>query len=95
MRARTTDAQGSLFHRNPKLLGLGRQFGQTIFGAFGVFSANLLAPILVLSPLSMFSIIPLLFLQKTKPLYPNPKYLLGLGFEFGPQRIRYLAIVCP
>ena len=30
-----------------------------------------------------------LFLQKTKPLYPQTKYL------FGPQRIRNLAIVCP
>ena len=36
------------FHRNPKLLGFGRQFGQINFGAFEVFSANLSAPILVL-----------------------------------------------
>jgi hypothetical protein len=35
------------FYQNPKLLGLGRQFGQIKFGAFGVFSANLSAPILV------------------------------------------------
>ena len=33
------------FHRNPKLLGLGRQFGQI---NFGVFLADLSAPILVL-----------------------------------------------
>ena len=33
-------------HRNSKFLGLGRQFGQLNFGAFGVFSANLSAPIL-------------------------------------------------
>ena len=38
----------AFFHRNPKLLGLGRQFGQINFGAFGVFSADLSAPILVL-----------------------------------------------
>ena len=45
-------------------------------GAFGVFSAKLSAPILgTVSPLSMFSIIQPLFLQKTKPLYPHPKYL--------------------
>ena len=37
----------AFFHRNPNLLGLGRQFGQINFGAFGVFSANLSAPILV------------------------------------------------
>ena len=48
--------------------------------------------------LFMFSINQPIFLQKTKPLYPNPKYLLiylGLEFEFGPQRSRDLAIVCP
>ena len=38
----------AFFHRNPKLLGLGRQIGQINFGAFRVFSANLSAPILVL-----------------------------------------------
>ena len=45
----------AFFHRNPKLLGLGRQFGKinlflytvTNFGAFGVFSADLSAPTLV------------------------------------------------
>ena len=30
------------------------------------------------SPLSMFFIIQPLFLQKTKPLYPHPKYLFGI-----------------
>ena len=45
----------------------------------------------------MFSINQPLFLQKTKPLYPNPNIYLGLGFEFEYtlQRIRDLAIVCP
>ena len=38
----------AFFHRNPKLLGLGRKFGQINFGAFGEFSVDLLAPILVL-----------------------------------------------
>ena len=38
----------AVFYRNSKLLGLGRQFGQIIFFAFGVFLANLSAPILVL-----------------------------------------------
>ena len=36
------------FHRNPKLFGLGRQFGQINYGAFGVFLAHLSTPILVL-----------------------------------------------
>ena len=38
----------AFFHRNPKLLGLGRQIGQINFGAFGAFSAELSAPILAL-----------------------------------------------
>ena len=37
----------AFFHQNPKPLGLGRKFGQINFGAFGLFSANLSAPILV------------------------------------------------
>ena len=43
-------------------------FGQTISTHFGT-----------VSPLSMFSINQPLFLQKTKPLYPNPKYSFGIG----------------
>ena len=41
-------------------------------GALEVFSAKLSASIFVQS---MFSIIQSLFLQKTKPLHPHPKYL--------------------
>ena len=43
-------------------------FGQTISTHFGT-----------LISLSLFSIIQPLFLQKTKPLYPTPKYLFGSG----------------
>ena len=35
----------AFFHQNTKLSGLGRQFGWISFGAYGVFSANLSAPI--------------------------------------------------
>ena len=61
-------------------------FGQTISTHFGT-----------VSPLSMFSIIQPLFLQKTKSLYPLPNIYLGFEFEFefGPQIIRDLAFVCP
>ena len=38
----------AFFHRNPQFLSLGRQFGQTNFEAFVVFSTNLLALILLL-----------------------------------------------
>ena len=76
IKTRTTDAQWSLFfHRKPRLLGLGRQIGQIHFSAFGVFSADLSAPILVLwVPCPCFFII----LQKTKPSCPSPKHLIGI-----------------
>ena len=37
----------AFFHLNPELLGLGRQIEQINYGAFGVFSVKLSAPILV------------------------------------------------
>ena len=54
----------------------GAIFGLINFEAFGVFSANLSAPILIfdtVSPFSMFSSIQPIFLQKNKPLDLNPK----------------------
>ena len=36
------------FHLNQELFGLGRQIGQITSGAFGVFSADLSAPMLIL-----------------------------------------------
>ena len=51
-----------------KSLGILGIFGQTISTHFGT-----------VSPLSKFFIIKPLFLQKTKPLYPDPKYLYGIG----------------
>ena len=76
----------SFYHQNSKLLGLGRQFEQMNFWAFGVFLADLSAPFLVLRvPCPCF------------PLIKIPDTNLGLGFEieFGLQRIWDLAIVCP
>ena len=37
----------AFFHWNPELFGLGKQIGQINYGASGVFSAKLSAPILV------------------------------------------------
>ena len=70
---------------------LGRQIGQVNSGAFGVFSAKLS----VVSPLSMFLIIQPLFLQKLRLYIHIPNIYLGLGFDFGPQKIRDLAFVYP
>ena len=43
----------------------------------------------------MFFVIQPLFLLKSKPYILIPNIHLGLGFEFGPQRIMDLAFVCP
>ena len=45
-------------------------------GTFGIFGPGHFD---TMNPLSMFSIIQPLFLQKTKPLYQHPKYLFGIG----------------
>ena len=73
----------AFFNRNHKLLDMGRHFGLINFGTVG--------------KMAMFSIDHPLFLQKAKPLYVGiqiPNMCLGLEFEFGPQRIKDLAIVC-
>ena len=67
-------------YQNPNSLGFSRQFGQINFWAFGVFSADLSAPILVLwFPCPCFPLINQYFYKKTKSLYPHPKYLFGIG----------------
>ena len=63
-----------------------------IWDIFGWFISTHFGTVI---PLSMFSINQPLFLQKAKPLYPHPKYLSGLGFEFVTQIIMDLAFVCP
>ena len=57
------------------------------WGIWGIFSQTITTHFSTVSPLSMFSNIQPLFLQKTTNIN------LGLGFEFGPQRIRDLAFV--
>ena len=61
LKTRTMDAHG---HCNSELLGLGRQIGQINSGDLGYFRPNYFGTV---SPLSIFSIIQLSFLQKTKP----------------------------
>ena len=61
---------------------------------FGVFSADLSAPILVLW-VPCFPLINHYFYKKLSIYTQIPNIFLGLGFEFGPQRIRDLAIMCP
>ena len=71
------------FHQNPKLLGLGRQFGQINFGAFGVFLANLSALILVQRvSCPCFALINHYVYKKLSFYIQIRNLYLGLGFEF-------------
>ena len=92
----TTDTQRELFFKNLELLGLGRYFGLKFFEAFGVFSTGLSAPILVLwVPCPCFPLFNHYFYKKLSLYIQLPNIYLGVGFEFGPQRIWDLALVCP
>ena len=99
LKEKTTDilACKAFFDRNGKLFGLGRKIGQTNFGAFGgMFGWPIITHFGTVSPISKFFIKHLFFLQEIKPLQiPNIYLGLGFEFEFRPQRIRDLAIVCP
>ena len=50
-----------------------------LWGIWGILGPFISTHLGTVSPLSMFFIIQLLFQQKTKPLYPHPKYLFGIG----------------
>ena len=69
----------AFFYRNSKILGLNRQFRLINFGAFRVFLAGYQHLHLGTVSLLSMTINQPLFLQKTKPLYPNPKYHFGIG----------------
>ena len=87
----------AFFHWNLELLGLSRQIGQINSGAFGVFLAKLSALILVQwVPCPCFLLVFNQYFYKKLSLYIHiPNIYLGFEFEFGPQRIRDLALVCP
>jgi hypothetical protein len=60
--------------------GLGQiNWADKFWGIWGIFGQTISTHLGTVRPLSMFSIIQPLFLQKTKPLYPHPKYLFGIG----------------
>jgi hypothetical protein len=67
------------FSLKSKTFGLGHKSGIYFLGIGGIFAQFISAHFGTVSPLSMFSIIQSLFLQKTLPLYPHPKYLFGTG----------------
>ena len=63
------------------------------WGIWGIFGRFINTHFGTVSPLSMFSINQPLFLQKTKPSYPNPKYIfiwdwdLNLGHRVSVVRV--------
>ena len=73
-----------------EILNLGRQFGQI---KFGVFLTDLTAPIFVLWYCPCFSLINHYFYKNLSLYIQIPNIYLELELEFGPQRIRDLAIV--
>ena len=85
-RTRTTDARWSLFSLKSRAFGL----GQINSGAFGVFLAMLSAPILiqwVVCP--CFPLFNNHFYKKLRLYIQIPSIYLELGFEYGPQRVRF------
>ena len=90
---RTTDLQWSLFSSKSPTFGLGQTVRADKFlGILGILGWFISTNFELWSPWSMFSINQPLFLS----LYIQIQNIhLGLGFEFGPQRIRNLTILCP
>jgi hypothetical protein len=76
------------------------RLGQTnwadkFWGNWGIFGQTISTHFDTVNPLSMFSIIQPLFLQKISLYIQIPNIYLEFEFEFGPPRIRNLAIVRP
>ena len=91
-RPRIMDAQLSLFSLKSRTFGLGQtSWADKFWGIWGIFRQTISTHLGKVSPLSLFSIIQPLFLQKTKPLYPHPKYWFGIGIWW----IWDLVFVCP
>ena len=68
------------FSSKSQTFGLGQTiWADKFWGILGIFGQFISTHFGTVSPLSMFSINQPLFLQKTKLLYPNPKYLFRIG----------------
>jgi hypothetical protein len=68
------------FFRKSQTFGLGQtNWAENFWGIWGIFGQFISTHFGTVGSLSMFSINQPLFLQRTKPLYPNPKHLFGSG----------------
>jgi hypothetical protein len=81
------------FSLKSRTFGRGQtNWADQFWGIWGIFGQTISTHFDTVSPLSIFSIIPPLFLQKTKPIFIRTYLELELGFEFefefGLQRIR-------
>jgi hypothetical protein len=86
----------AFFHCNPELLGLERQNGQINSGAFGYFRPHYQHPFWYSESLvHVFHYSTIISTKKLSLYIHIPNIYLVLGFEFGMQRIRDLAFVCP
>ena len=87
----TMNAQWSLFSSKSQTFGLGPTIWADILGAiWGIFSQFISTHFGPVSPLSIFSINPFHYL-----LAFMSKSHLALVFQFGPQRLRNLVMLCP
>ena len=68
------------FLSKSQTFGLGQtNWAEKFWGIWGIFGRFINTHFGTVSPFSMFYINQSLFLQKTKSLNPNPKYLFGIG----------------
>ena len=69
-----------LFALKSQTFGLGQTIlAENFWGIWGILGWFISTHFGTVSPLSMLSNNQSLFLQKSKPLYPNPKYLFGMA----------------
>jgi hypothetical protein len=70
----------AFFPLKSRIFGLGQtNWADKLWGIWGMFGPTISTHFGTVSPLSMFSNIQPLFLQKTKLLHPHPKYLFWIG----------------
>ena len=79
----------------PKLLGLGRQFGQIYLDILGIFGRFISTHFVTVSLLSMLFINQPLTLQNTKPFYIQIPNMYTWDLDLNVNLDRNLAIVCP
>ena len=72
----------AFFYRNPKLFVVGQFWADIFLGIWSIFGQFIGTHFGTVSTLSMFAIIQSLLSQKTKPLYPHPKWGVDLRGVF-------------